>query len=133
MQGDRRGITWHRTLRPPHHCPHASSLLHTPPPQLSPYFTLGSALIPSLSHVLLALSPHPQDLPGSDAGGLLDILADLPLQALPPLLQLLNGTLLGELVGGASELTLRQGAAEQLLVGGKERSGWPSPQGLGTG
>lgn len=51
----------------------------------------------------------------SGAGALLDILADLPLQALPPLLQLLNGALLRELVRGAAELALSQGAAEQLL------------------
>lgn len=53
----------------------------------------------------------------SGAGALLDILADLPLQALPPLLQLLNGALLRELVRGAAELALSQGAAEQLLGG----------------
>lgn len=58
----------------------------------------------------------------SGAGALLDILADLPFQALPPLLQLLNGALLGELVRGTAELALSQGAAEQLLVGGKEGS-----------
>lgn len=75
-----------------------------------------------------APAPRP---PGSAAGGLLDILADLPLQALPPLLQLLDGALLGELVRGAAELTLSQGAAEQLLVGGKEGSAWPSHQGPG--
>lgn len=61
-------------------------------------------------------------LPDCRAGALLDILADLPLQALPPLLQLLNGALLGKLVWGAAELTLSQGAAEQLLVGGKAGS-----------
>lgn len=65
---------------------------------------------------------------GSGARGLLDILADLPLQALPPLLQLLNRTLLRELVRGTAELALSQGAAEQLLKGGKEGSVWSCPQ-----
>lgn len=127
MQENRDGSLSERTQRGAADYPVPSA---SPSCRHSPHGLLAVSPQP---HVLLALSPHPQDLPGSDAGGLLDILADLPLQALPPLLQLLNGTLLWELVGGASELTLRQGAAEQLLVGGKERSGWPSPQGLGTG
>lgn len=45
----------------------------------------------------------------------LDILADLPLQSVPPLLQLLNGALLGELIWSAPHLTLGQAAGEQLL------------------
>lgn len=45
----------------------------------------------------------------------LDILADLPLQSVPPLLQLLNRALLRELIWSAPHLTLRQAAGEQLL------------------
>ena len=39
-------------------------------------------------------------------GGSLDILADLSLQTLPSLLQLLDGAVLGELVGRAPHLAL---------------------------
>lgn len=96
----------------------------------TPHYPIAAAwLCPrTLQRPGRAPTPWP---PGSAAGGLLDILADLPLQALPPLLQLLDGALLGELVRGAAELTLSQGAAEQLLVGGKEGSAWPSHQGPG--
>lgn len=76
------------------------------------------------------MPPTPQlaaCLPGSGARGSLDILADLPLQALPPLLQLLNGALFRELVRGTAELALSQGAAEQLLVEGRKgQLAWPS-------
>lgn len=54
-------------------------------------------------------------LAGEEAKALLDILADLPLQAVAPLLQLLDGRVLWELVGGAAHLALRQSAGEQLL------------------
>lgn len=57
---------------------------------------------------------------GEAGAGSLDILADLPLQPLPPLLQLLDGAGLWELIRGAAELTLSQGAAEQLLVPRRE-------------
>lgn len=40
--------------------------------------------------------------------GLLDVLADLTFQALPPLLQLLDGALLRELVGRRPHLALGQ-------------------------
>lgn len=46
---------------------------------------------------------------------LLDILADLPLKALAPLLQLFDGAVLWKLIGGAAHLTLSQAAGEQLL------------------
>lgn len=45
---------------------------------------------------------------GRGGSSSLDILADLALQPLPPLLQLLDGAFLWELVRGASELTLSQ-------------------------
>lgn len=46
---------------------------------------------------------------------LLDVLADLPLQALASLLQLLDGAVLRELIRSGAHLTLRQAAREQLL------------------
>lgn len=45
----------------------------------------------------------------------LDILADLPLQSVPPLLQLLNRAVLRKLVWSTPHLALRQAAGEQLL------------------
>lgn len=45
----------------------------------------------------------------------LDVLADLPLEAVPAFLQLFDGAFLGELVGSASHLCLRHAACEQLL------------------
>ena len=52
----------------------------------------------------------------------LDVLADLPLQAVASLLQLLNGTVLGELVGSAAHLALCHAASEQLLHGCKNHT-----------
>lgn len=46
----------------------------------------------------------------------LNVLTDLPLQAVPPFLQLLDGAVLWKLVGSASHLALRHAACEQLLV-----------------
>ena len=46
---------------------------------------------------------------------LLHILADLSLEAMASLLQLLNWAVLGEFIGSTSHLTLRQSAREQLL------------------
>lgn len=46
---------------------------------------------------------------------LLDVLADLPLEAMPAFLQLLDGAFLGELVGSAAHLRLGHAACEQLL------------------
>lgn len=45
----------------------------------------------------------------------LDVLADLPLQALASLLQLLDGAVLRELIRSGAHLTLRQATSEQLL------------------
>lgn len=50
----------------------------------------------------------------------LNVLADLPLQPMTPLLQLLDGAVLWKLVGRASHLALRQRAREQLLGHGKQ-------------
>lgn len=70
--------------------------------------------------VAAAVPKRGGDTHGGDGGAggdapLLDILADLALQALPPLLQLLDGALLGELIGRRAHLALGQRAAEQLL------------------
>lgn len=46
---------------------------------------------------------------------LLDILADLSLQAMTFLLQLFYGAVLWEFIGGAAHLTLCQATGEQLL------------------
>lgn len=46
----------------------------------------------------------------------LNILADLPLQSVPSLLQLFNGAVLRELIRSTSHLTFRHAACEQLLV-----------------
>lgn len=46
----------------------------------------------------------------------LNVLTDLPLQAVPPFLQLLDGAVLRKLVGSASHLALSHAAREQLLV-----------------
>lgn len=46
---------------------------------------------------------------------LLDVLADLPLEAMPAFLQLFDGAFLGELVGSAPHLRLGHAACEQLL------------------
>lgn len=46
---------------------------------------------------------------------LLDILADLSLEALTSLLLLFDGAVFGKLVGSASHLTLCHSAREQLL------------------
>lgn len=51
---------------------------------------------------------------------LLDILTDLSLKALTPLLQLFDGAVLGKLVGGAPHLTLCEAAGEQLLQAHKQ-------------
>lgn len=101
--------------------PLTHNCLAAPPPQLVWLYTADSEatwLCPLPANLQLpdCVPQHRGCLPGSGAGGSLDILADLPLQALPALLQLLDGALLGELVGGAAELALSQGAAEQLLV-----------------
>lgn len=45
----------------------------------------------------------------------LDVLADLPLEAMPAFLQLFDGAFLREHVGSASHLCLRHAACEQLL------------------
>lgn len=65
---------------------------------------------PAEACALCCLPGGPQTDSGAGKGGSssLDILADLALQPLPPLLQLLDGAFLWELVRGASELTLSQ-------------------------
>lgn len=47
---------------------------------------------------------------------LLNILADLSLKPLPPLLQLLDGTVLRKLVRSTAHLALSQSARQQLLT-----------------
>lgn len=46
----------------------------------------------------------------------LDVLTDLPFQAVPSLLQLFDGAVLWELIRSTSHLALRHAACEQLLV-----------------
>lgn len=85
-------------------------------PNISFQMAYSNKILISVSSTLLSAMIKNSCLKAKRWIILLNILADLSLESLPPLLQLLDGTVLGKLIRSTAHLALGQTARQQLLT-----------------